>query len=144
MNLHEVLEAAKKGAGCTTDMALAARLGITRAAVSNWRHNLNTPDAVTSEKLAVLSGLPLHRVLGIVGEARAISVAEKRVWRKLAAAIFVSLLVLPYPVLATVFRTNGHAERHVGVCIMRSTTGPDEAPEPAKTATVSGLRLALS
>lgn len=51
--------------------------------------------------IAGLSGAPLARVLGIVGEVRAISRGGKAVWRKLAAsALAVCLSVgfaLPHP-----------------------------------------------
>jgi transcriptional regulator with XRE-family HTH domain len=113
MTADDLLNDAKAAGRFATDMAFAERLGVTRQAVSNWRVGRAFPDAVACEKLAVLSGIPLHRVLGVVGEARAISVAEKRVWRKLAAALFVSLLLLPLTSFAAVFPTNGDAtSRH--------------------------------
>jgi hypothetical protein len=124
MNVQDLLDAAKTSAGANSDYALAMKLGAKKQTVSNWRCGTNAPDAVMCEKLAVLTGFPLHRVLGIVGETRAISIAEKRVWHKLATAIFVSLLVLPYPVLASVFPTNGMSEQHAGLGIMRSIKGP--------------------
>jgi len=119
MNVLELLDLAKSRGHLDTDSALAARLGVTKQAVSNWRHGTKTPDPVACEKLAEISGIPLHRVLGIVGEARAISTAEKRVWRKLAAAMFVSLLVA-FPAQARAnFPTNGHDEGAAERCIMR-------------------------
>lgn len=96
MTVIELLDAAKKAQGFTTDMALAQALGISRSAVSAWRHGVKTPDTVQCAALAGYTGLPLAQVLGIVGEARAISREEKAVWRKLAAsAALVALLVAP-------------------------------------------------
>lgn len=107
MNVQDLLDHAKSKAGIPSDYALSQRLGVTKQAVSKWRLSQSAPDPVTCEKLAVLSGFPLHQVIGVVGEARAISTAEKRVWRKLAAAIFVSLCVT-LPVQASAdFPTNG-------------------------------------
>lgn len=95
MKVADVLDQAKAANGFRSDNQLALALKTSRASVSNWRHGQHTPDEVMCEKLAVFSGIPLHRVLGIVGEARAVSPDAKRVWRKLAAAIFVSILLTP-------------------------------------------------
>lgn len=85
MNVAELLDAAKKAQGFETDMALAKALGISRSAVSAWRNGTKGPDPVQSAALAGYTGIPLAKVLGIVGEARAISAKEKAVWRRLAA-----------------------------------------------------------
>ena len=85
MNVAELLDAAKKAQGFETDMALAKALGISRSAVSAWRSGTKGPDPVQSAALAGYTGIPLAKVLGIVGEARAISAKEKDVWRRLAA-----------------------------------------------------------
>lgn len=109
MNFQELLDAAKKGSGAVSDSGFGRALGVKRQTVSNWRGGKNFPDAVTCEKLGVLSGIPLNRVIGIVGEARAISESEKRVWRKLAAAMFVSLVATLPTASASNFPTNGHS-----------------------------------
>jgi len=109
MNVQDLLDAAKSGTGITSDYALSVRLKVTKQAVSKWRLGQAAPDPVTCEKLAIFSGIPLHKVLGIVGEARAISEPEKRVWRKLAAAMFVSLVVVALPASASNFPTNGQS-----------------------------------
>ena len=120
VQIDEILNAAKKGAGVGSDYALAEALGVKKQTVSRYRHGVAYPEAVVCEKLAIFSGYPLHVVLGIVGEARAISTDEKRVWRKLAAALFVSLVAVP-----TVYArpTNGQSEATNGsgaMYIMRS------------------------
>ena len=96
MKVADVLDQAKAAAGFRSDNQLALALKTSRASVSNWRHGQHTPDEVMCEKLAEFSGIPLHRVLGIVGEARAVNPDAKKVWRKLAAALFVSILLTPY------------------------------------------------
>lgn len=96
MEIRDVLDLAKKAQGFTTDMALAKGLGISRSAVSAWRNGVSTPDTVQCAALAGYTGLPLAKVLGIAGEARAISREEKAVWRKLAAsAALLALIVAP-------------------------------------------------
>ena len=94
MDFIEVLEQAKIGAGAKSDYEFARRLGVARNSVSRYRNGLGYPDTVICEKLAVFSGIPLHRVLRVVGEARAISQEEKRVWRKLAGAALLAGIVL--------------------------------------------------
>lgn len=93
MTITDLLDQAKKAQGFETDMALAKALGISRSAVSAWRNGVKTPDTVQSAALAGYTGIPLAKVLGIVGEARAISREEKAVWRKLASSAAVLLLL---------------------------------------------------
>lgn len=96
MTITDLLDAAKSAQGFGTDMALASALGISRSAVSAWRNGVKTPDPVQCAALAGYTGLPLAQVLGIVGEARAISREEKAVWRKLAAsAALLAMIVAP-------------------------------------------------
>lgn len=94
MQVAEILDAAKKAQGFQTDMALAKGLGVSRSAVSSWRHGVTTPDTIQCATLAGYTGMPLAKVLGIVGEARAISREEKAVWRKLAATAAVTLCAI--------------------------------------------------
>lgn len=84
-DINSLLDACKVAAGVSSDNQLAAALGVGRSAISNYRHARALPDPVVCATIAGLSGIPLARVLGIVGEARAISREEKAVWRKLAA-----------------------------------------------------------
>ncbi|MCL1551659.1 DUF3693 domain-containing protein [Xanthomonas nasturtii] len=83
--IDALLDAAMKAVHAKNDTELAKALGIKPAAVSNYRRGVSLPNAVVCATLAGLTGEPLARVLGVVGEARAISSDEKAVWRKLAA-----------------------------------------------------------
>ena len=97
-SIEELLDAAKAAQGIETDMALAKALGVGRAAVSNWRKGRNLPDPVACATLAGLTGEPLAKVLGVVGEARAISREEKAVWRKLAATAAMALCAVGFAI----------------------------------------------
>lgn len=100
-NVAVLLDKAKITLKASSDAELARHLGVTRASVSNWRTGRNLPDVVQCATLAGLTGEPLARVLGIVGEARAISREEKAVWHKLAAsAAAVILLAVATPLPA--------------------------------------------
>lgn len=117
MKIPELLDQAKQAQGFTTDMALAKALNVSRSAVSAWRNGVKTPDTVQCAALAGYTGLPLAKVLGIVGEARAISREEKAVWRKLAATAALVAIVL-FPAL-----TPAGASSH------RFDVGANQAPE---------------
>lgn len=93
LRVDEVLDRAKERAGLKYDKDLSEHLGLSHGAVSNWRKGRALPDVVTCEKLAVLCGFAPLQVIAAINEQRAISAAEKKVWRRLAAAIFVSLVV---------------------------------------------------
>jgi transcriptional regulator with XRE-family HTH domain len=56
MNVQALLDAAKERAGLANDSQLAAALGVSRQAVSSWRHQLKTPDPVACQKIATLTG----------------------------------------------------------------------------------------
>lgn len=122
MDIGEILDLAKKRQGIRTDMALAEALDVSRSAVSSWRKGVQLPDAVRCAALAGLTGEPLARVLGIVGEARAISREEKSVWRKLAASAAAVVLMLAATPLAAppAHAAQGASERTYDVGIMRT------------------------
>lgn len=92
--INKLLDRCKDIRSHATDMALAADLGITRAAVSGYRHGRAHPDALVCARISDITGEPLARVLGIVGEARAISRDEKQVWRRLATTAVLALATL--------------------------------------------------
>lgn len=116
----DLIDAARKALNVSSDAEFARQLGVSRGTIANWKSGYSLPDTVMCATLAGLTGLPLARVLGIVGEARAVSREEKAVWRKLAAtAMAVCLAVgfaLPHKAQAAVTGfDNAHA-----VYIMRN------------------------
>ena len=130
MDVQELLDSAKSAQKLTTDKALADALGVTKQAVSNWRKGVSLPDTVVCATLAGLTGIPLARVLGIVGEARAISREEKAVWRKLAASVGVALIAVLATLPSVAHATTGAVQaahtaypllgEAVTLCIMRN------------------------
>lgn len=126
--LNKLLDRIKETRSLPSDNALAKVLGVTRGSVSNWRHGKNYPDTVQCAAIAGFTGEPLARVLGIVGEARAISREEKAVWHKLATSAAALLVLVAGSALpgvgardaqASVQSTTGASVMH-DVCIMRS------------------------
>ncbi|MGE8209311.1 MAG: DUF3693 domain-containing protein [Stenotrophomonas rhizophila] len=104
MNFEQILALAIEASGAASDSDLSRKLGVSRQAVSNWRGGKKFPDTVTCATLAGITGIPLAQVLGVVGEARAISREEKAVWRKLAAtamAVVISIGMVATPTAAT-------------------------------------------
>lgn len=91
--LQTLLDKIKETRSLSSDAALARVLDVKPQTMSNWRKAHNLPDAVACARIAELSGEPLARVLGVVGEARALSREEKAVWRRLAQAAAVVLMV---------------------------------------------------
>lgn len=134
--IDELLDAAKAATKSANDSELAKALGIRPAAVSNYRRGVSLPNAVVCATLAGLTGTPLARVLGIVGEARAISSDEKAVWRKLAATAMALCLAvgvaLPRDVQA--MPSSGYSADHT-VYIMRSVVSPDEGAKDCANGT---------
>lgn len=92
MKIDEIIDQAKAAAGIESDIQFSRYLNLSKSAVANWRAGTSYPNTVSCERLAGLSGIPLAKVLGIVGEARAISREEKAVWRKLAASAALVML----------------------------------------------------
>ncbi|MBH1493092.1 helix-turn-helix domain-containing protein [Stenotrophomonas maltophilia] len=116
----DLIDAARKALNVSSDAEFARQLGVSRGTIANWKSGYSLPDTVMCATLAGLTGLPLARVLGIVGEARAVSREEKAVWRKLAATAMALCLALgfalPHKAQAAVA---GFDNAH-GVYIMRN------------------------
>lgn len=92
MDVNSLLDTAREVCKASSDKELAPHLGIKPSAVSNYRKGVSYPNPVVCATLAGITGVPLTKVLGIVGEARAISREEKAVWRKLAATAMTLLI----------------------------------------------------
>ncbi|QKW56797.1 helix-turn-helix domain-containing protein [Stenotrophomonas sp. NA06056] len=117
----DLIDAARKALNVSSDAEFARQLGVSRGTIANWKSGYSLPDTVMCATLAGLTGLPLARVLGIVGEARAVSREEKAVWRKLAAtAMGLGLVIgmaLPAPAHAA-----AQAVHHVTASAIDSAT----------------------
>ncbi|WP_065647128.1 DUF3693 domain-containing protein [Xanthomonas euvesicatoria] len=93
----KLLDSAKKMCNPQTDMALAARIGVSRSAVSMWRKG----GSITEEHLTALASIAETdgEVVARVLKDQAKTEAQKRVWGQLldrlsAAAAVVALLVV--------------------------------------------------
>ena len=59
---------------------LAADLGVSHATVSRWLSDADTPSIKSCRKLAEYSGVPLEKVLSVVGHLPRIAEAEPPEW----------------------------------------------------------------
>ncbi|WP_063670909.1 DUF3693 domain-containing protein [Dyella thiooxydans] len=90
----DLLDKYKKACAITSDNACAASLGVSRQAVSKWRHGENHPDADSVEAMCVATGEPVARWLHLIEAERARTPAARKVWLRLAqAAAIVTLAV---------------------------------------------------
>lgn len=71
MRTAEYLDVARARAKIPSDYALAARLKVTRSAVSNWRHGNSFPEPLLAYKIAELSEADPLRVLADIELERA-------------------------------------------------------------------------
>lgn len=94
MTVEDLLAEAAKKCVPANFSGLAKALNVEPSAISNWRKGRALPDPVRCAKLADMLGLPLHQVIGLVGEARAISREEKAVWRRIGAAAAVACIAV--------------------------------------------------
>lgn len=120
-----LLDKAREMCSPQTDMALAARVGVTRSAVSLWRkggaikpHHL--------EALAALAQTDGELVVRVM-EEQAETPAQRRVWRSVldrlsaAAAVLVLVVVaMPGVARAKSFEIKGMEAGNAGVCILCS------------------------
>jgi len=140
----DLIDAARKALNVSSDAEFARQLGVSRGTIANWKSGYSLPDTVMCATLAGLTGLPLARVLGIVGEARAVSREEKAVWRKLAATAMALCLAvgfaLPHKAQAAV---SGFESAHA-VYIMRNAVSAGCGPLWAPLGNGSGSGLALA
>jgi len=70
VDIATLLDQAKAACMARNDAQLAKCLGVTRAALSNWRTGQRFPDWNACRALADKSGLPVAEVLAIVSAAR--------------------------------------------------------------------------
>lgn len=119
-SINALLDKIKESRSIASDNALASYLGATRQAVSSWRNGKTLPDPVFAARIADATGEPLARVIGLVGEARAISREEKEVWRRLASAALIVMMagpaVLASGLTSIMSNRTGRKRRSYAVC----------------------------
>lgn len=93
--INKLLDKCKKVRSLRTDLALSELLKVKKQTLSGWRHGDRLPDPVACAQIAQITGEPLAKILGTVGEARAISSDEKKVWRKLAQVAVLIICAMP-------------------------------------------------
>lgn len=123
---NQLLDKCKEMRSIPTDMALAQVLGVGRATVSSYRHGRTYPDPVVCARISEITGEPLSRVLGVVGEARALSADEKKVWRRLATAAAIGVaFLMPFqgPAGTLTGGDSMHYAKLRAVAIMRRVLG---------------------
>lgn len=107
----ELLDKCMEIRSLALDADLARLLGVRPSAVSNWRHARAYPDAVTCARISDVTGQPLGRVIGIVGEARALRSDEKKVWRRLATTAILAVSTLALMLPSTPAKANAESSR---------------------------------
>jgi len=85
-NTKDIIAAAKKAAGISSDNALALRLGVTRQAVGHWQKGA-TFDDETAIKIADLIGCPPGELMAICQAQRSKEVSVRSQWLKVAALV---------------------------------------------------------
>lgn len=94
---NNLLDKARDKCQPKTDMELAARVGVSRSAVSMWRKG-GTITSQHLEALATLAGVDGQAVIEVM-EEQAVTPAQKRVWQSVlnrlsAAAAAITVIVL--------------------------------------------------
>ena len=118
-----LLDKARSVRSIPSDLALAERLGISRQAVSNWRHGDKFPDEETIAQLALLAGDDPAQWLVAIKAVRTDGAAGKA-WAALAkrlgaAAAVLLVAALPLSAEAKIsekagyFANNGHFAHYV-------------------------------
>lgn len=104
------------------DKDLAARLRVTKQAVSNWRKGNAHPDAESVARMCETTGEQIAHWLPLIEAERARSPEAKKVWLRLAQmAAAVALTVGLFPAHAEAATTAaGHAAQSSPVYIMRN------------------------
>lgn len=107
MDINNLLDNAQHVCSAKNASELATTLGISRQALSSYRNGHRFPDIVICEKLSKMTGIKLLSVVAMVNEQREVSRDAKAVWRRLANAAAVLILVgMSTPGAATVLSVN--------------------------------------
>ena len=95
MDVNKLLDKCKEVSSCPTDMAMAEKLKVTRACISEWRHGKRLPNIVTCARISDITGIAFHKIVADIEEQRAISNDEKRAWRRLAQVAVLIMCTMP-------------------------------------------------
>jgi transcriptional regulator with XRE-family HTH domain len=82
----KLLDKYVKACAIKQDKDLAAKLRVTKSAVSNWRTGRAHPDAESIERMCEATGEPLARWLPLIESERARSPGAAKAWLRLAQA----------------------------------------------------------
>lgn len=93
IDINRMLDKAQRTCSPANGNGLAAALSVKPSAVSNWKHGRAYPDVVSCERIARMIGEPPLRVIAQVNELRAVSNSERAVWKRLASAAAMFLMV---------------------------------------------------
>lgn len=85
--IAQLIDAARAGSGIPSDNQLAPALGVSRAAVSQWRSGTNVPKDEYALRLAHLAKLPEDYVLMCVHAETATDPGAKKVLRQIAGQL---------------------------------------------------------
>lgn len=83
---NKLLDKYAEVCGTSKDSELAARLRVSKQAVSGWRNGKAHPNAEAVERMCQEIGEPLRSWLPLIEAERARTPADKKVWLRLAQA----------------------------------------------------------
>lgn len=103
-----LLDTAKEMCQPKTDTAVAARVGVTKSAVSLWRKG----GAISEKHLAALASVAQldGRIVLEIMEAEAETRQQKEIWRSLLARIGTAAAALAFVVIGSAFSPNLYAK----------------------------------
>jgi transcriptional regulator with XRE-family HTH domain len=90
----KLLDKYAKSCSIAQDKDLAAKLRVTKAAVSGWRHGKSHPDAESIAKMCEATGEPLAHWLPLIEADRARTPEGRKVWLRLAHLATAATVVL--------------------------------------------------
>ena len=103
------------------DKDLAAKLRVTKATVSGWRHAKSHPDAESVARMCEATGESVAHWLPLIEAERARNPEARKVWLRLAQmAAAIALTVGLHPAHAETTPPSGHVAQSAVVYIMRN------------------------
>ena len=125
-----LLDKYKKACSIESDNACAVALGVSRQAVSKWRHGENHPEVDVIERMCEATSEPFAHWVHMIEADRARSPAARKAWLRLAQVA--ASIIAVYTAIR--FGANAHEMMAFApfACIhyAKSWTGPVRPPEP--------------